>query len=312
MLNLFNLFQSNKLNENSDIMYHDGTLPSMYLTKIAQFAEGTRSQMVTNLAYKDAGSLNNVTSNLEEIKAWTDKLEKTNLNDKERASLNSFKEVWSSFDERVKLNMKLMENGQWDEVEKGIKAGGVFFGEAREHFGSLVEMNDKKSEAIMKANEEVFASTIEWSIILMIVCSMIAIVIAYGFTKYIIDRLTKVVNRVEEIEVGNLQGNHLVVVGKDEIATLSVSLNNMQQKLREVVSGVLGSSQNVTGSSEELSASAEESMAAAGSVAHLSQQSADGADDQLHSVNEISVAVEEMVLICICIDFRRWSNFRKH
>ena len=35
-------------------------------------------------------------------------------------------------------------------------------------------------------------------------------------------------------------------------------------------------------------------MAAAESVAHLSQESADGADNQLRSVNEISIAIEEL------------------
>ena len=294
-LAIFNLFQADKLNKNSETMYVEGIIPSTYLIKMAKDAENTRVQMVTSLAFQDTKSLDGTANNLEEMKTLIQKYESTNLEPEEKEFLTGFKANWALFDERVNKNIQLMRNGQWRDAEQGIKDGRSMFEDAMYYFDELVTLNEKLTEDIKVKNQQVYKDTLLWSIILVVVSVVIAVLIAYFFSKWMIRRLTTVVNRMREFEDGDLRSESLVSVGHDEITTLTVGLNNMHQTLRKVVDGVQTSGEQVSASSEELSASAQQSMSAAESVANLSQQSADGADDQLRSVNEISISIEEMM-----------------
>ncbi|WP_318616311.1 HAMP domain-containing methyl-accepting chemotaxis protein [Sporosarcina sp. YIM B06819] len=294
-LSMFNLFQANQLNENSETMYVNGIIPSTYLIKMAKYAENTRVQMVTSLAFEDTKTLEGVANNLEEMKMLIQKFEATEMDRKEKDAFNGFKDNWLLFDARVNKNIQLMKNGQWKDAGQGIKEGRGMFEESMRHFEELVNLNEQLTEAIKIENQQVYARTLFWSGVLIVVSIIIAVLIAYLFSKWIIRRLTIVVDRMREFEDGDLRSESLVNAGRDEITTLTVGLNNMHKTLREVVDSVQNSGEQVSASSEELSASAQQSMDAAESVANLSQQSADGADDQLRSVNEISVAIEKMM-----------------
>ncbi|WP_342515002.1 HAMP domain-containing methyl-accepting chemotaxis protein [Sporosarcina sp. FSL K6-1522] len=295
-LSLYNLFQANKLNNNATSMYEDGMIPGNYLIEIGQLSENTRVNMLTSLVFKNSNSNGQTRENLEELQMWIGKFEETKMDEAELAIFTAFKDSWNLFDERVHKNLAFIENEQWADAEQGVQAGKALFEEAQAHFTELTTMNNTISEGMMEESQAVYDDVLRWSIILIVVSILLAILIAYLFSKQMIQRLATVVTRVREIEDGDLQGQQLVLAGKDEIAMLGTGLNNMQLKLREVVSGALDSSQQVSASSEELSASAEESMAAAESVANLSQDSADGADNQLRSVNEISVAIEQLTM----------------
>lgn len=275
-------------------MYEEGAIPALYLINIAQLSENTRVQMLTGLAFENTKSIDQTQENLQQIQMWIEKFGETELGEDELTSFTTFKEKWILFDERVNKNLDLMRDGNWKDVEQGIKAGKVFFEDAQIHFTELVELNNKIIEGMRDENQRVYSNTFRLSIILMAMSSLFAIVIAYFFSRQMINRLKEVLNRVQEIEAGKLYGNRLKIHGKDEIAMLSTGLNNMHVNLRNVISEALDSSQQVSASSEQLSANAEESIAAAESVTTLSQQSADGADDQLQSVNEISAVVENM------------------
>ncbi|MEK5037640.1 methyl-accepting chemotaxis protein [Sporosarcina sp. FSL K6-3457] len=294
-LGLFNLFQANQLNKNSETMYTDGIIPSTYLIEMAKYSENTRVQMVTSLAFEDTKTLDGTANNLEEMKTWIQKYESIGLGPVEKEVFTNFKDSWAIFDERVNKNIQLMKKGQWGDAEQGIKEGRGMFEEAMHYFEELVALNVELTEAIKVESQQVYTKTLLWSIILIVVSIIIAILITFFFSKSIIRRLTTVVNRMREFEDGDLRSEPLVSTGHDEITTLSIGLNNMHKTLREVVDGAQNSGEQVSASSEELSASAEQSMAAAESVANLSQQSADGAEDQLRSVNEISISIEEMM-----------------
>lgn len=295
-LNIYNLVQTKQLNENSETMYTNGTVPSTYLTKMGKDAENIRVQMVTTLAFKDTNMLDRAVTNLDTMKNMIQKYEEINMNSEEVETFGGFKDNWLLFDERANENIQLMRDGNWMEAEQGIKEEKIIFEESMRYFNELVVMNEQLAEKIMKENQQVYAEILLWSLVLAGASIAISILIAYIFSQKISKRLAVVVNRVKEIEEGDLRGSSLVAAGQDEITTLAMGLNNMYQTLREVVAGAQHSGEQVTASSEGLSASAEESMAAAESVANLSQQSTYGAEDQLRSVNDMSTAIENMIV----------------
>ena len=75
---------------------------------------------------------------------------------------------------------------------------------------------------------------------------------------------------------------------------LAVSYNKMIQDLRSVVGQIQESSSSVASSSEELAASAEESTSASEQVSRMTQDSAEGIEQQLLHYKELSQSISEM------------------
>ena len=80
----------------------------------------------------------------------------------------------------------------------------------------------------------------------------------------------------------------------DEVGDLINGINTMNQDLREVVGRIHESSSSVASSSEELAASAEESTSASEHVSRMTQDSAEGIEQQLLQYEELCSSISEM------------------
>ena len=99
------------------------------------------------------------------------------------------------------------------------------------------------------------------------------------FSRTIAGGIAVGVEFAQRVASGDLT-HQLPVVRKDEIGLLVQALNEMSLKLRQTVSGVQESAQQVSASSEEISASA--------------QKLAEGAQSQASTLEETSASVEEL------------------
>lgn len=81
---------------------------------------------------------------------------------------------------------------------------------------------------------------------------------------------------------------------KDEIGTITNSLLNMQESLRDLTGEVLEASQQVASSSEELTATSQQSATAADEIARVIEEMASGASDQAKDTEEGAMHIEEL------------------
>jgi methyl-accepting chemotaxis protein len=121
---------------------------------------------------------------------------------------------------------------------------------------------------------------------IVVIGLIIAIIIALGFafiiTRSIVAGITRGVGLAQVIADGDLTQNveDEYIQRKDEIGMLAKALQNMTDKLKEVISSVVSGSDNIASASQQMSSTAQE----------MSQ----GGTEQASSAEEVSSSMEEM------------------
>ncbi|RSK29153.1 methyl-accepting chemotaxis protein [Bacillus sp. HMF5848] len=131
--------------------------------------------------------------------------------------------------------------------------------------------------------------------IITILCIILGIIIAVVISNIIIKPIIQIVSRVKLIAAGDLSGEEIKIKSKDEIATLTQSVNEMVINLRDLVKEVQETSDQVAATSEELTASAEQSSHASEEITSNIQQLAIGSENQTKQVEGAIDIINEMV-----------------
>jgi len=135
--------------------------------------------------------------------------------------------------------------------------------------------------ARMERVEQQKASIIWTFIIGSLLCIILTSgIIIFLFSFYFTNNINRVLNRLTEIQNGKLPRKKLKINSNDEIGLLSIAINNLNEKLREIVSLIISGAVKVNGSSNQIN--------------NISVKVADGSSQQATSAEEVSSAVEEM------------------
>ena len=293
-LNIYNLTQSSVLKSNGDDLQKYGVAPSLEIAEIAMLSESTRVNMLSALAFNNIDATVNALNNLEAIQQYVTLFNTTILTPELKDKTAQFNERWQLFDERVRINEQMMRAGDWDGAAEGLKIGGPLFNDAMASFDEMKVAHNDEINIIVEQNEKVYSNIILISIILIIVATIVAISIAFVFSRSIVKRLSLVANRAKTIADGDLSMQPIEPSGKDEISAVAINLNQMQDALTRIVSEANDSSQQVSASAEQLSATTQQNMAAAESIAFIAQTNVDSATTQLTSLSEITNSVTNM------------------
>ncbi len=123
---------------------------------------------------------------------------------------------------------------------------------------------------------------------------LLAIVAVYLFIHRMVRPIEQLSRQVNLVAQGDLTVKPLSIASKDEVGTLSRDFGNMTVHLRQLISEVNETSMQVASSSQELSASAEQTGKASEQTVYITQELAEGAEKQLHSLEQSSTTLQEM------------------
>jgi len=141
--------------------------------------------------------------------------------------------------------------------------------------------NNIENTNIMVSNNRQSALRSEMLMIVVIAVGLVfSVILTIVLTRSVVGPVKKAVTFAQKIAEGDLSAN-LDIEQKDEIGVLAKSLQNMIEKLREVVSFVMVGADNILSASIQVSSS--------------SQQMSQGSNEQASSTEEISSSMEEMV-----------------
>lgn len=126
------------------------------------------------------------------------------------------------------------------------------------------------------------------NIILAIVILIVSIIIAVFTARSIANPIKKVMERMHQIQEGNLKNQHLEVTTQDETGKLSSAANAMQERLKELVSSISEVSYLLTYNSKELSETSSEVMAGTDQVAMTMQELSEGSETQANSASKLA------------------------
>ncbi len=147
-----------------------------------------------------------------------------------------------------------------------------FFVVAEESMDVTAQIGDQTVSVIQRSYSIV--------ILVLIIAIFAAISLAVFITKNMTSVLKKGVSFTQEVADGNLDAV-INIEQNDEIGQLASAIKNMVEKLREIITNVLSSSNEIAAGSNVISSE--------------SQLLAQGANEQASSVEEVSSSMEQMV-----------------
>lgn len=131
-----------------------------------------------------------------------------------------------------------------------------------------------------------------YSILIPNILFIVSILIALFIGRQISEPIKASQTLSNEISSGVLNGKQLDIKSKDEVGQLSVSLNMMQQKLKDIITRVAKSSENLSGQSEELAQTANEVQTSTTQIATTMQELASGSESQASHASDLSAVMD--------------------
>lgn len=149
----------------------------------------------------------------------------------------------------------------------------------------LIKQEEAKLEAEKKQTKQLI-------LLANSIIALLAISIGLYISRMITRPILEVTKAAIKIADGDLTQQSLCISSQDEVGELAQAFERMNIQLRQLISKVTDSAQNVAASSEELNANAEQSAQAVNQVAVSISAVADSAVTQLKAVEETSDIVK--------------------
>lgn len=160
-------------------------------------------------------------------------------------------------------------------------------------FEELVEYNTNQAQMRQQSNTEQYLNIRLKLITAVIIGFTFSFIASLSLSRTMSQRLGILSHAAGQIASGDLTGKPLEPKGKDEIAQVAVSFNQMSRNLKELLFQINNASESIAASSEETSASTEQTSQSINQVAEASQELAQGAEKQRHEVQETTATVQE-------------------
>jgi methyl-accepting chemotaxis protein len=191
-------------------------------------------------------------------------------------------------------------------AEKVLKQGEMYFGEAnvvgenyqtayapiRNESGDIIGMF--YVGASKKFSDELQQLFVRQLAVVLGAIILVTVAIAYYIAKRATLPILAILAATQKVAAGNLQVEPLKISSQDELGQLAEGFNKMLIELRDLITIVANSAEQVAASSEELTASAEQSAEAATHIAERITEVAAGTERQLYDINSSNSVIGNM------------------
>ncbi|SIQ56202.1 methyl-accepting chemotaxis protein [Domibacillus enclensis] len=290
----FSLYGLTEMNKDLENMHDKGLAISTNLIQLSTMTENTRVSMLTAVLNEDPTQTDRALETLDLISDKNDEMLSLNMAPEEQEAFERFVSNWAAFDERVRLNTVLIQNGEYEAAMDGLRAGGELFSAATDQLRAVTMSNEEMAATLKGDADETYSFINKLVWIGTIGTIVFVLIVAALFSRSLVRRTRQINSRVNELAAGDLTGVPLPIQSKDEIAALAAGTNDMKDHIHALIEKTSTVTLHVSSNAEELAASAEQGTAAAETVANLSQESAGSTEIQQQNMNEISAAIQEM------------------
>ncbi|UVO16747.1 methyl-accepting chemotaxis protein [Stutzerimonas stutzeri] len=222
-----------------------------------------------------------------ELKPLEDAYAKTIFMSEEKALFDGYVNARQRFDGVLDEVQRLESSGQ---LEAAVEVVGSQLNETAsamsEAVRELVRFNDTQAQLSARSAQDYFTQARAWMIAMLVVAGLLTWLLAWLFTRSIVQPLGQAV-RVAEVVAGGDLSQSIEIAGSDEPARLLMSLKAMQGSLRETIQRISDSSNQLASAAEELNVVTEDSTRG------LHQQNTE-IEQAATAVNEMTTAVDEV------------------
>ena len=291
---LYGISNLNKMDDSISDMYNNQLTPISDLSTVNELLQLNRINIrdINTMAKTKAERSeydDKIHNNIEKIGAIIEKYGKTDLGADEKAVLGKLSSVWElytlSMDETIELNSTNINSGEYtthlltSNINGAVDEMGAILKE-------LIILNIKEAEEASEYANKLYMNSRSITIGVIVLALIISISLGYLISQVIGKPLKRVVLLLGKVADGDLSETSDMDT-KDEIGTLSNSVNQMILNLRQTVGGILASAETVSAASQEISASTEE-------IASGSMSQASAAQTVNELFGELSLAINSV------------------
>ncbi|WP_058304198.1 methyl-accepting chemotaxis protein [Gorillibacterium timonense] len=160
--------------------------------------------------------------------------------------------------------------------------------------GKIVGMMFLGDPELKKNLEDSWKEPLKLTLLIELVVVLIALLVTALYSFRIKKKLERIETKLSLVTAGDLTSPSVAAGHRDEIDSLSHSVNQMNEDLKTIVTNISDVSHQVAASSEELSAIAEQTSASTEHVGSLTENLADSAEQQMQLVKRTSDTLEEI------------------
>ncbi|MEI3605136.1 methyl-accepting chemotaxis protein [Pseudogracilibacillus sp. SE30717A] len=125
------------------------------------------------------------------------------------------------------------------------------------------------------------------------VALVIGIIVIWIFSNKISKPISMVAERMDYLANGDLSQEQINIKTKDETAQLATALNQMQEKLKEMIYGISNASETITSRTEELNQSSNEVKIGSDQIATTMEEIASGTETQANGISDLATTMQD-------------------
>ncbi len=279
---------ANKLNNNLNHIVEVGSQKIIIASKMAEDVQYITKTEKDLILTRDREVMQNMVNEVDErLKVFNERLGRLKAlsNEQELVLVNSFEKDWfnyfSTYNEIEKLTLMVgTEESIYEAYNLSITSGQQNAAKAIVQLTQIVENSENALNTARVESDKIFKTAQQGMFVILFVGFIFAILTVIWVVSTVNASLAKASTIVKSLSSGDLTVD-IKINSKDEIGVLLNDLKAMNDKLKEVLSYIIGAGNNLVSVSYQISSA--------------SQQLSQGSNEQAASTEEISASMEEMV-----------------
>jgi len=271
----YNIYNIDRINIHVDDIYAGSLLPAQYLASTTINFQRVRVNMVSGVISTDTSQkkdyYNKSNQYFSDLQDSLKQYQETGLStDKSKqltdiqSQLSTFKNIMDAIWQDSLLNTDASDKSAFELVRSQATPLAQQINDAFDNL-QKIELQQAQESKAKAAND--YNRSRNVSIIVIAIALILSFCSGYLLSRSLSKPLGQLAGLANEIAEGDLRRNVATTDGKDEISTLSRSVHQMVNNLRDFVSHVQDSAHTVSSSSQQLTANAQETSSAASEAA---------------------------------------------
>lgn len=291
------IYNMGRINHGASEMYDSYLMGVNDMRAVRENILQIRSDVLLLLYERDRSKMQSIENDINLLTADTQKkladYESVIILEQDKQMFAELKKDLSDYDTTRGELVKLVEQNKYYEAMAAFPKLSVIREKLISLLTNYVNMNIKWADDANTKNDSIYKS----SFTLIIVTIVLALVISISFGLIIATMISgnfkKVLRFAEAVGEGDLT-QEISINTKDEIGDLVVALNKSGKSIRQLLSEIASSSNDLSAFSEELSATVEEIASRMESVNDSTEQISKGTQDLSSTAQEVSASTEEI------------------
>jgi len=289
-----------KLNDNSKYMYEKSLTQSGYISTIQSdsFREKLDLEHLINISF--AEDIKAMTDELDAIAIETDDLlakygEMPFANPGYEAKYHDLVALMPAYRASIqKIVNFVAKDGDYVAATNEFKSNyQLLRTPIREGLKLLVTQTSDSAKAKYDEGNAVFDYSRIILLIVIAISFVVSMLISFIMTKWLTTRMKRVVKFANSLKEGDLT-KRIKNTSNDELGQIMISLNEASENMKNVISEITSSSQDMSASSQELTATTEEVASTMMTIQQATQEISEGSAGLSATTEEVNATVEQI------------------